>query len=71
MTPHEQMRALASPHTGIVDAVARCLAVQDDQFISGSRWRDSEGDRYRSRARGVLRTIWLYESGVRSGGMAP
>lgn len=56
-----------------LEAVARCLAKLDGQFISAERWADVEGFSaiYRDRAAAVLMTIDNFESGVRSGGLPP
>jgi hypothetical protein len=59
------------PEPDLVEPVARCLAKLDERFVSAERWAASEGDRYRERARAVLRTIDAVRSGNGTGGLPP
>lgn len=55
---------------GKIEAVARCLAKMDGEFISATDWADTDrGEAYRDQAQEVLNTIENYDAGVRSGGL--
>lgn len=60
---------LETKSNGKRDAVAQCLAIQDDRFISAADWQGQTGAQYRARALKVLETIERYDSGQRSGGL--